>query len=94
MDLPTVIAIIALLISIGSFGVTVWATRLSKRSLDHAIEVQKHSEEKEFEKLRAELLMQIADVNLPESVPAINRVFRGMKFPVFHGRQIVESIVG
>lgn len=61
MDMPTVISIVALLVSIGSLGITVWATKLSKKSLDHAIDVQTKGEEKEFERLRAELLMQIAD---------------------------------
>ena len=61
MDLPTEISIVALLISIGSLGVTVWATKLSKKSLNHAIDIQVKGEEKEFERLRTELLMQIAD---------------------------------
>ncbi len=61
MDMPTAIALIAVLISLGSFGVTIWATRLSKKSLDHAIAIQISGEEKDFEKLRADLLMQIAD---------------------------------
>ena len=61
MDLPTGISIVALLVSIGSLGITVWATKLSKSSLDHAIDVQQKGEEKEFERLRAELLMQVAD---------------------------------
>ncbi len=61
MELPIVISIIAVLISVGSFSVTIWATRIGKRSLDHAIGAQERIEEKEFERFRAELLMQIAD---------------------------------
>lgn len=61
MDLSTGLSIVALIVSVGSLGVTVWATRLSKKSLNHAIDVQEKGEEKEFERLRAELLMQIAD---------------------------------
>ena len=61
MDLPITLSIIAVLISLGSFGVTIWATRISKRSLDHAIDMRESMEKKEFERLRAELLMQIAD---------------------------------
>lgn len=61
MDIPTTISLIAVLISLGSFGVTIWATRLSKKSLNHAITIQIAGEEKEFERLRADLLMQIAD---------------------------------
>jgi hypothetical protein len=61
MDWPITISITAVLISLGSLGVTIWATRISKRSLDHAIEVQVSMEEKEFDRLRADLLMQIAD---------------------------------
>lgn len=61
MDWPISISITAILISLGSFGVTIWAMRISKRSLDHAIEVQVGMEQKEFDHLRADLLMQIAD---------------------------------
>jgi len=61
MNLPITISIIAVLISLGSFGVTIWAIRISKRALDHAIDVQVGIEEKEFDRLRADLLMQIAD---------------------------------
>jgi hypothetical protein len=61
MDLSTEISIVALLVSIGSLAITVWATKLSKKSLDHAIDVQAKGEEKEFERLRTELLMQIAN---------------------------------
>ena len=61
MDLATTISLGALLVSIGSLSVTLWATRLSNRSLNHAIEIQEKGEEKEFERLRAELLMQIAE---------------------------------
>ena len=54
MDLPTRISVVALLLSFGSLGVTVWATK-------HAIDVQNKGDEREFERLRAELLMQVAD---------------------------------
>ena len=61
MNLPFMISIIALLISIGGLAVTFWATRISRRSLEHAINVQKHSDLKEFERVRTELLNQISD---------------------------------
>lgn len=61
MDIPTTLSLIAVLVSLGSLGVTVWATRLSKKSLNHAIKIQITGEEKEFERIRADLLMQIAD---------------------------------
>jgi hypothetical protein len=61
MDLPTEISIFAFLVSIGSLCVTVWATKLSQKSLDHAIDIQTKAEEKEFDKLRTDLLMQLAD---------------------------------
>jgi hypothetical protein len=61
MELATTISLGALLVSIGSLSVTLWATRLSNRSLNHAIKIQEKGEEKEFERLRVELLMQIAD---------------------------------
>jgi len=61
MDIATGISLFALLMSGGSLWVTIWATRLSKISLNHAIEVQEKVEEKEFERMRADLLMQVAD---------------------------------
>jgi hypothetical protein len=61
MDLPTVLSTIALVVAIGSFFVTVWATTISKRSLQHAMDVQVRSDQKEFERVRAELLNQLSD---------------------------------
>jgi hypothetical protein len=61
MDLPTVLSVVALVVSIGSVAVTVWATGISKRSHEHAINVQERSDQKEFERLRSELLNQISD---------------------------------
>jgi hypothetical protein len=61
MDIATTIALIALLVSGGSLCVTLWATRISKKSLNHATELQEKNEEKEFERMRADLLMQIVD---------------------------------
>lgn len=61
MDLSVTISIIAIIVSLGSLGVAIWATRISKTSLDHAIKVQEKSDEKEIEMLRSELLMQLAD---------------------------------
>ena len=61
MDLPTIVSCVALIVSIGSLGVTMWATQISSRALEHAIGVQQRSEEKEFERLRTELLNQISD---------------------------------
>lgn len=61
MDTATTVSLGAVFVSIASLSVTLWATRLSNKSLNHAIEIQKKNEEKEFERLRTELLMQIAD---------------------------------
>ena len=61
MDNATTISLGALLVSVGSLSVTLWATRLSNKSLNHAIEIQQKNEEKEFERLRTDLLMQVAD---------------------------------
>ncbi|MDP2046791.1 MAG: hypothetical protein Q8L00_11335 [Deltaproteobacteria bacterium] len=61
MELATTISLGAILVSLGSLIVTIWATRLSYKSLNHAIEIQEKGEEKEFERLRVELLTQIAD---------------------------------
>ena len=61
IDWSLTISIVAAGISLGSLAVTIWATRISKRSLDHAIDVQESLDQKEFDRLRADLLMQIAD---------------------------------
>ena len=61
MDTSIVIAIIAVAVSIGSFAVSVWATRISKESLEHVTSVQEKTERREFDRVRAELLNQIAD---------------------------------
>lgn len=61
MDTSIVIAIIAVAVSIGSFAVSVWATRISKKSLEHATSVQAGIDRREFDRVRAELLNQIAD---------------------------------
>lgn len=61
MGLPAMISIVALIISVGGLAVTLWATRISKRALEHAISVQEHSDLKEFERGRTELLNQISD---------------------------------
>ncbi len=61
MDTSIVIAIIAVAISIGSFAVSIWATRISKKSLDHATNVQEEADRREFDRVRAELLNSIAD---------------------------------
>ena len=61
MDLPLAISVIAAIISIGSLSIAFWATRLSKKSLEHSIDIQQRSEKKEFENSKAELLMQISD---------------------------------
>lgn len=61
MDISIVISIISLFVSFGSFAVTMWATYISKRSLNHAIDIYQNTEEKDFERVRAELLIQVAD---------------------------------
>jgi hypothetical protein len=61
MDTSTTISLGALLVSVGSVAITLWATRLSNRSLNHAIEIQEKGEQKEFERLRTDLLIQIVD---------------------------------
>jgi hypothetical protein len=61
VDLPTTLSIIALVIAIGSWIVTIWATQISKKSLQHAIDVQRRSDQREFERIRTELMNQISD---------------------------------
>lgn len=61
MDTATIFSIIALIVSIGSFGVTWWATRISKKSLDHSIEIQKRSDKKDFMMVKAEVLQRLSD---------------------------------
>lgn len=61
MELALVVSIIAALISLGSLAVTIWATRISKQSLNHAINIQERMDSKEFERTRSDILIQIAD---------------------------------
>jgi hypothetical protein len=61
MDLSTGLSIIALIVAVGSFAVTIWATRISDKAFKQAIDVQTRSDEKEFERTRTDLLNQIAD---------------------------------
>jgi hypothetical protein len=51
----------ALVVSIGSLAIAIWATRISKTSLDHAVSVQQESDKREFERSRADLLNQVSD---------------------------------
>lgn len=61
MDSSIRLSIIALLISLGGVGISLWATLISKHSLDHALQVQQRQDDEDFEKLRMEVLMQISD---------------------------------
>jgi hypothetical protein len=43
------------------FWVTWWATRISKKSLDHSIEIQKRSDSKDFVAVKTEVLQRLSD---------------------------------
>lgn len=61
MDLPTFLSLLAVIISIAGFGVSVWATRISKRSHDHGTQVHQGNERREFDRVRSDLLAQISE---------------------------------
>ena len=61
MDISIALSLIALAVSAGGLAVSLWATRISKRSLEHSQGVQKEAERREFDAVRADLLNQIAD---------------------------------
>lgn len=58
---PTLISVIALLVSLGGAGISLWSTFISKRSLEHTLTAQNRADDEDFEKLRLEVLMQVAD---------------------------------
>jgi hypothetical protein len=62
MDASVLIAVLAVAVSVGSFVVSIWATRISKRTLEYAAGVQRDAERREFERVRTDLLNQIADI--------------------------------
>lgn len=61
MNIAKVISILALLISIGGLSISAWNITISRRSFDHALKVHQNEADKNFEKLRLNFLMQIAD---------------------------------
>ena len=61
MDVGTGIAVVALVLSAAGFGVSVWATRISRKSFEHAVRAQESSDAREFDRVRSDLLAQIAD---------------------------------
>ncbi len=61
METATLIALGAVVVSLIGFGVSYWATRLSKTSLDHAFEVHNYATQRDFGRDRAELLQQISE---------------------------------
>jgi hypothetical protein len=61
MDPVTTVSVLALIVSLGSFGVTWWATKISRRSLEYAIAMQKQTEITEYERARTNLLQHITD---------------------------------
>lgn len=58
---PTVISIIALFVSLGGVTISLWSTFISRNSLEHTLAAQHRADDEDFEKLRLEVLMQIAD---------------------------------
>ena len=57
----TLLSIIALLISIGSVAISLWSTFISKNSFEHTLKAQSRADDEDFEKLRLQVLMQVAD---------------------------------
>ena len=51
----------ALAVSAAGFGVSVWATQISKRSFKLATKIKEESDAREFDRVRADLLDQIPD---------------------------------
>ena len=58
---PILISGIALFVSIGSAVISLWSTFISKHSLEHTLMAQHRADDEDFEKLRLEVLTQIAD---------------------------------
>jgi len=61
MDPSTALSLAALVVSVGSLGVAVWANRISKKALAHSMRAQEEGDQREFDRIRAELLNQISD---------------------------------
>jgi L-amino acid N-acyltransferase YncA len=59
---PTLISIIALFVSLGGMGISLWSTFISKNSFEHTLMAQRRADDEDFEKLRLDVLMQIADL--------------------------------
>ena len=58
---PNTVAVVAAIVSIGSVAVAIWAASISKKALDHAIDVQDRSDARENDRAKADLLRRISD---------------------------------
>lgn len=57
----TLISVVALFVSLGSVTISLWSTFISKHSLEHSLIAQRRADDEDFEKLRLEVLIQVAD---------------------------------
>ena len=61
METSVIIALIALIVSIGSLLITWWATNISKTSLEHAIETSNKSDRNNNEREKLDLLQSLSE---------------------------------
>lgn len=54
-------SVIALFISLGGVTISLWSASISKHSLEHTLIAQKRADDEDFEKLRLDVLIQVAD---------------------------------
>lgn len=60
-SIASAISILALLVSIGGLGISAWNITISKRSFNHALKVHQKNEDKSFEQLRLDFLIEVSD---------------------------------
>ena len=61
MEWPLIIAIAALVVSLGSLATSGYAAKISRRSLSHSKDVHTKSEKKEWGELRRDILAEVSD---------------------------------
>ena len=61
MNIARAVSVLALLISVGGLGISAWNIIISKHSFNHAFKVHQKEEDKNFEQLKFDFLIQIAD---------------------------------
>ena len=61
INIAKTVSILALLISIGGLGISSWNIVISKNSFNYKLKIYQKEEDKNFEQLKFEFLMEIAD---------------------------------